>query len=732
DWDACTQFHRYEEQFQVPYRHYKTFVGSADFGAGAAQTAAAMYVRDRSSKLINDFSPAVARLRSAGLIAEHCLGAGAVQAVSCRRLAAACRELLTHDPLAFVVSRSKTGRTSNLRPSTFELPAKSASDALRSALRTPRSALRASDSHPPPLRIALVGQSNLELLRSALFKSAPELFPNRELEVYDTPVGQLFQEVLAPDSGLHCFAADLSIAVDRLEDVLQVESLDELDELADADDRVQHYLDLLESFVAARPESLIVNTFVETRRSVFGAAARSTAVRHTIARFNAKLDALRARHSHLQLFDLARSAIAFRDGPLFDPRLAYLARFPYSAQFSEHLAREYLGWLLAMQGATARLIVLDLDNTLWGGVLGEDGVAGLQLGGDYPGNAFAAFQRCLKRLTGRGVALAVASKNDADEALRAIRKLPSMVLGETDFAAWRINWLPKWRNIESIAGELNLGLRHVLFVDDNPAEREQIRQMLPDVRVLELPADPALYTEALLSSPHLECLSITDEDRRRKGHYQTRAEREARRSSFKSVDDFYASLGSRLHIQPLDEGNVCRAEQLAQKTNQFNATSRRYTRRQLESLANDDPKAPGPRSGVYVIGLEDRFSERENIGLLIVRWGQPHDGAVEIDSFLLSCRVLGRGIERGVLGWLCREARTRGLSEVVGEIEPTPRNTPVRSLYHDHGFLPDDVQGQWRLDLRDRLIEIPDWLTVVDHATEGRPGAYSLEAHVGF
>jgi FkbH-like protein len=257
-----------------------------------------------------------------------------------------------------------------------------------------------------------------------------------------------------------------------------------------------------------------------------------------------------------------------------------------------------------------------------------------------------------------------------------------MVLGESDFAAWRINWLPKWRNIESIAEELNLGLEHVLFVDDNPAEREQIRQMLPDVKVLELPADPALYTEALLSSPYLVCLAMTDEDRRRKSIYHAGAAREARRSSFASVEDFYASLGSRLHIQPLDEGNVCRAEQLAQKTNQFNATSRRYARRQLESLANDDPAAPGLRSGVYVVGLEDRFSERENIGLLIARWGQPHDGAVEIDSFLLSCRVLGRGIERG-----------------------------------DHGFVPGEVEGRWRLDLQSGFIEIPNWLTVVDHAS---------------
>jgi FkbH-like protein len=756
DWDACTQFHRYEEQFQVPYRDRKTFHGSADFGAGPVRTAATMYVRDDATKLVNDFSPAVTRLREAGLIASRPLGAGLVQAVRCRSLAAVCRELLSSDPLAFVKERAQGsgfppaadfGRGSTrfgVHRSGWEEgrggkgareprgggdPNPIANCKLqivnspRSAFRAPRSAFSA-----PPQRIALLGQGNLALLRSALVNSARELLPDRELEVYIMPFGQLFQEVLAPDSALRRFPADLSIAVDRLEDVLQIESLDELDDLTDADDRVGRYVELLESYLAARQGPLIVNTLVQTQLSVFGAFGqpngdgdhvdRSSVGRNDIARFNAQFEALGRRYSNLRLFDLARAAAAFCDGPLCDPRLAYLGRFPYSAPFSEHLAREYLGWLLALQGRTARLIVLDLDNTLWGGVLGEDGMAGLQLGGDYPGNAFAAFQRTLKHLATRGVALALASKNDADDALLAIRTLPSMVLTERDFAIWRINWLPKWRNIESIANELSLGLEHVLFVDDNPAEREQVRRQLPDVRVLELPADPALYSEALLSSPFLKCLSLTDEDRRRNGEYRARRERDAQRRSFERVEDFYASLGSRIHIQPLDEGNVCRAEQLARKTNQFNATTRQYTRRQLESLANDERDSTGPSWGVYVIGSEDRFSQRENIGLLIARWRHPHDEGVEIDNFLLSCRVLGRGIECGVLGWLCRQAARRGVREMFGEIVPTPRNTPVRSLYRDHGFERAEGDGRWRLDLRSAPVDIPSWLSVVDHTRE--------------
>jgi len=684
-WEACTQFHRYEEQSQVPYRQYKTFSGNADFGGGFVQASTRMYVRDLHLRPVNDFSPAVAKLQSAGLIAVHPLGAGLVQAVNGQPLADACRELLVQNPMAFVC---------------------------REGIR-----------YGPPLRIALLGQTNLELLRSALVRSAELLFPDRELEIYSPAIGQWFQEIVEPESRLNHFQADVSIAVDRLEDVLQVESLDELPNMADPDERFEKYLALVGAYARGRPESLFVNTFAAFQPSALGTGtADADQVARFVAQFNARLEAFLQELPNARAFDFTRSAITFRGGPLVDLRLWHLARFPYSAAFSDHLARRYLSWLLAMQGRTARLVVLDLDNTLWGGVLGEDDLGGLQLGGDYPGNAFAGFQRCLKRLASRGVTLAVCSKNDEAEALRAIRTLPSMVLREDDLAAWRINWEPKWRNIESLASELNLSLEHVLFVDDNPAEREEVRLRLPAVRVLELPADPACYAEALLWSPFLECLTATDEDRRRGRSYQSHRAMRRRRHEFERVEDFYASLASRIHIQPLDEGNANRAEQLAQKTNQFNATSRRYTRRELEALADNSFSAvgvPPESSSVFVIGLEDRFSERENVGLLVTRWKRPHAGAVEIDNFLLSCRVLGRGIERGVLGWLCREATTRGLSEIVGQIVPTPRNTPVRSLYRDHGFKPGEFDGEWRLDLRSGTTDVPEWLTVVDVASRG-------------
>lgn len=679
DWQKCTQVHRYEEQLQVPYRCYKDFHGAADFGAGERPANARMFVRRLEIEAENDFTSLFDQLRAADCIQKVPLGTGSVEALGCRSLAAACRELLARDALALV-----------REPQAVERRLKRTS--------------RASE----PLRMALLGQANLELIRKAIVESGKEFSPARPVEVYCPPFGRLYQDILSPASGLRRFTAAASIFADRLEDVFQVACLDELTERDDLDAIFDRHLEMIRAYAARTSGRVFVQTFVNAQPAAGGAwdAGDPRGAAALVARFNARLRETLADRPEIVVFDLAQAALAADGGAIYDPRLWHLGRFPFAAPFSRYLARRYWGLLLAATGQTVRLIALDLDGTLWGGVLGEEDLSGVQVGGDYPGNAFRGFQQCLERLARRGIALALCSKNDESHALAAIRQLPEMILREDDFVARRIDWRPKWQNLAEIAAELGLGLEHVMFVDDNPAERELMRRRLPAVKVLDLPDDPALFVSTLLASPYLECLSHSAEDGRRVEGYRARSRLERQRGEFERTEDFYAWLQSRLHFAPLDQGNACRAEQLVQKTNQFNATSRRYTRRELEQL-----QAAG--AGVYVVGLTDRFSPHENVGVVIVRWPSRGEATAEIDTLLLSCRVLGRGLETGMLAWLCREAARRSVRAIVGEIIPTERNAPIRSLYRDHGFEPAG-ENSWRLDLERAAMPLPDWLEIVD------------------
>jgi FkbH-like protein len=409
----------------------------------------------------------------------------------------------------------------------------------------------------------------------------------------------------------------------------------------------------------------------------------------------------------VHVLDLAREA-ALHDGATLDSRLWFLGRFPFSDSMSRHLAGRAAALLLATRGRSIRLVVLDLDNTLWGGVLGEDGMKGVKLGGDFPGNAFAAFQGLLKRLSARGIALAVTSKNDETQALEAIDSLPAMVLRKSDLVAWRINWNPKWQNIQEICAHLSLGLESVLFVDDNPVEREQVRRNLPAVKVLELPVDPARYSDALLACPWIEALSLTTEDLRRVESYKARERVVREQSSAASLDDFLASLGMRLHLAPLSESNAARAAQLVNKTNQFNATTRRYTQHQLEAMQ-------GEGWDVVVVGLEDKHSPFENIGVILLHPDGADATRLHVDTYLLSCRVLGRGLETALVSWVVRLARRRGYRGVVGEIVVTERNEPVRRVYADAGFRADDArEGFFHRETAGVEPALPPWLDVVD------------------
>jgi FkbH-like protein len=675
-WKYCTQFHCSEEKAAVPYRYFKDFVGQADVGDGQGQheMRATMYVRELAINPITDFSVAEARLRAAGLIASAPLFRAEVESARAGDQARISRELLSADPFALLHNRSAVAHSL---------------------------AVRSRAAEQPPLDIGVLGSANVGLLRSALEGELATLLPDRQVATYECPYGQLPQSALDEKSSLRRLQPQISIFCDRLEDLVNQSRLDGVSPEALAE-RVRQYADMIADYHAANGGWSLVHRFALLYRPADEGGHSLAAL---VDQMNALLQDRLAGLGQMAWIDVAAEA-ASSEMPAVDPRLWFLGRFPYSEPFARQLARRWAGTILAILGKTTRVVILDLDNTLWGGVLGEDGIEGIQIGGDYPGNAYAAFQRALKTVASRGVALAVCSKNDQDLAVQAIETLPAMQLRLADLVAHRINWLPKWSNVEEIAAELNLGLESVLYVDDNPVEREAVRRNLPAVKVLDLPNDPAAYTDALLTCPWLAAVAVTAEDRKRVDGYKARRTVEEQRRAAASLVDFYASLDTKLHFQRLDQGNLARAAQLSQKTNQFNTTTRRYEQRDLKQIVAEG-------GDVIVIGLTDRYTEFENIGLIVLKPCAEPPGDAIIDSYLLSCRVLGRGLETAVLHWAIRFAAGREWKTLRGLIVETERNTPVRSVFREAGFQPGIKPGEWLVQT-DAPSPMPSWLTVVD------------------
>ena len=681
-WDSCTQFHRYEEAAQTPYRHYKDFSGRANMGQGEGEQKARMFVRELIVDAQNDFTAAVDWMENGQHISKALLGPGLVQSAHCSDVRNACTTLLTANPYALVQ-----------QPRRVEYAV----------------AMRSQADATAPIKVAVLGSSNVEFLKTAILSSLREYIDDRHVEVYAAPFGRALREMALSQSELTEFKPDFVFFMDRAEDLFNIGRLEELLAKDDTVQILEERLDVLESFARSNGGWFFVASFARVGQPVLSnvdlLSEQGTA--RLIGELNDRIVARCDASGPLHLVDMERLAATFTGGPVFDARLWHLGRFPYSKPFSSYVAETIAGLVMAATGRTSRLLVLDLDNTLWGGLVGEDGIEGLQIGGDYPGNAFADFQRCLKLLALRGIALAVASKNDEDLAIQVIDKHPEMVLRSDDFAAYRINWGQKWQSIEEIADELNLGLRNVLFIDDNPVEREHVRQQLPMVTVLEMPDDPALFAHTLLTSPYLESVGITAEDKTRTRNYLGRRKAEQTRTQYERMDDFYASLNSQLTLVHVDPTNMSRAVQLINKTTQFNTTTRVYSQTDVEALLGDAD------ASVVVLGYEDRFTEYENIGVLIARWHNPDNTTAAIDSFLMSCRVLGRGVESGVLAWVAEQAQQRSINRIVGDIIPTVRNKPAQSLFADHGFV-NSGGNTWELSLADSKLDWPHWLRMAN------------------
>lgn len=420
-------------------------------------------------------------------------------------------------------------------------------------------------------------------------------------------------------------------------------------------------------------------------------AGHPGARRSRIAALNAML-AGRAAAEDVGFVDVAALAARAGEAAWFDPRGWYMAKIPYGPAALPELARYTAAVIAARLGLSRRVLVLDLDNTLWGGVIGDDGVGGILLGQGAEGEAFVDFQAAIKELTGRGIVLAVASKNDPEVARRPFLEHPEMLLKLEDIAAFAANWGPKSESLRQIADSLSLGLSSLTFLDDNPYERAEVRRALPEVDVPVLPEEPTGFRAALEAYPYFEPASFTDADRARAGQYRARAEAEAIRVQSGSLEDYQASLGMVARIGPVDEANRARVVQLINKTNQFNLTTRRRNLAELEAFL------ARPGTEAFWVRLADKFADHGLIAVALAEAEAEADGLV-IDTLLMSCRVLGRGVEALIVAEIAARAAARGLARVEGCYIPSGRNGMVADLYPRLGLAEmardGDGGGRW-------------------------------------
>jgi FkbH-like protein len=385
---------------------------------------------------------------------------------------------------------------------------------------------------------------------------------------------------------------------------------------------------------------------------------------------------------------------------IFDAKMWYLSKNPYKQSVYPHLVDDLFPYLLSILGRAKKCIVLDLDNTLWGGIVGEDGLEGIQLGHSYPGNCYREFQQGLLKLYQRGVILAINSKNNEADALRVLDEHPDMLLRREHFAAMQINWDDKANNLRMLAATLNIGLDSMVMIDDSPAECALIRGSVPAVEVVCLPEQPYLIPQILDRLPGVENIRLTQEDRKKGAMYQAQAARQREEAAFGSVEEFLASLKLEVHIESAAAFSIPRIAQLTQKTNQLNVTTRRYSEADIELLTRD------PRTDVFSVSVRDKFGDNGIVGVLIAK----HEGdECRIDTLLLSCRVIGRNIEASMIASLADVARRRGAKALIGEFFPTAKNAPAADLYARLGF-ERLAESRYRLDVSKRQLTSPAYI----------------------
>lgn len=431
-----------------------------------------------------------------------------------------------------------------------------------------------------------------------------------------------------------------------------------------------------------------------------------TGVEDAIDWFNKQARELEIENPNVRFLDIMDYFAQYPKNEWINWRFYFISQMIVAPTIAANFASWFSHRIEQLKGLRKKCLVLDLDNTLWGGILGEDGINGIKIGGDYPGNAFLYFQESLIDLSKSGVILTVCSKNNEQDVLDVWAKNPFIKLNNQHISAYRINWNNKADNIAELAAELNIGLDSMVFIDDNPAERELVRQRLPMVTVPEFPKKPYGLMELFheLVEKYFRAHRLTSEDLQKTAQYKANAMRASAAQKYSDITDFIKSLEITIKIRPADKFNIPRIAQMTQKTNQFNLTTKRYTEADVEAFVERGDY-------VFCISVEDKFGDSGITGAIIIT--RDADNA-NIDSFLLSCRILGKGIEDVFFKYILNQLIDKGVKAVKATYIPTKKNQQVATFYDRQGLnLIDETDGTRSYSINiDKKFQIPEYYNV--------------------
>jgi len=559
-----------------------------------------------------------------------------------------------------------------------------------------------------PFKLGLISNATTDLISPALV--ATSLRHGIALECIAAPFGQVALQAFSKDSEINKVKPDaVLIALDFRGLPLRPTPGD----VTAAQETVTHVLD----YLAAIREGIkqdggticILQTIARPAEPYFGSFDLVTpgTLRHLIDAVNRGIASSLVGSEDI-LLDVAGLAETVGLAEWHSPVEWNLAKLPFASTFLPLYADHVCRLIGALRGKSRRCLVLDLDNTLWSGVIGDDGLEGIIIGpGDATGEAHLSLQQAVLSLRDRGIVLAVSSKNDDAVARSAFQTHPEMLLREEHISVFQANWNDKASNIKAIAEELSLGLDALVLLDDNPAERGLVRRLLPQVAVPELPEDPSLYARTLMASGYFEAITFSAEDRKRADFYRDNARRIALQKQAGDVDAYLASLEMVIRFRPFDHVGRARITQLINKSNQFNLTTRRYTEAEIRDIGRD------PNYYTLQVSLADIYGDNGMISVVIC---QRNGEDWYVDTWLMSCRVLGRRVENAVLSQLLGEARRRGIRRIVGAYRATARNKMVENHYAKLGFSvmenQDDGTVLWELDVAGPSENIPIPMTV--------------------